>query len=353
MADTKVKGPSPSGSSRPRPSQSETTFTRNLRFEFASEEGRALVGSYAISTALGIAWLLLVYLGPKSPPPSLLPDEDAPIEVSFDPETLPVPTEVPPAQAGAEQPPAPGPTNLPEGPKAPEKGTPKPGAPGSRTETNRAGAIGDAFGTSSGAGTGGLVGDAGNLLRGVDVSSGSGGTGGGSAGVGGGGSGGKVVLGYGQGGQGSRTPGRGGIGGGTGTGGGGGGGIGGVGGGGGISRAPVRISAPQPIDVPDLGGPSRDVGELGTFVRSRESQLRFCYNEHGLKVNPGLAGSINTAITMTGSGGVTNVQITNRTWGGAGVSETESCIRNRIRGWKFPASSAGGGTYGFSFNFTR
>src|SRR6476660_4180882 len=42
----------------------ETTFTRGLRFEWASEEGRALVGSYAISGTLGIAFLLLVHLMP-------------------------------------------------------------------------------------------------------------------------------------------------------------------------------------------------------------------------------------------------------------------------------------------------
>jgi hypothetical protein len=187
----------------------------------------------------------------------------------------------------------------------------------------------------------------------VDVSSGSGGTGGGRGGTGGGGLGGKAVIGYGQGGEGSRTPGRGGFGGGLGTGGGGGGGIGGVGGGGGMTRAAVRVEAPRVVAAPDLGGPGRDVGDLGNFVRSRESQLRFCYQEYGLKVNPSLAGKVNVSITLTGSGNVTNAAITGRTWGGAGASESERCIQSRIRSWKFPASDRGGGTYGFTFNFTR
>jgi len=47
------------------------------------------------------------------------------------------------------------------------------------------------------------------------------------------------------------------------------------------------------------------------------------------------------------------VDITNRTWSGAGAGETERCIAEKIRGWRFPASEAGGGTYGFSFSFTR
>jgi hypothetical protein len=196
-----------------------------------------------------------------------------------------------------------------------------------------------------------MVGDVSNVLRGVDVNSGSGGTGGGLGGSGGGGTGGKVVLGAGQGGQGSTTPGRGGIGGGLGTGGGGGGGIGGVGGGGGVSRRAISISAPRAIDVPDVARARGNSEALGAFVRRHEAELRFCYNEYGLKVNPSLAGSVGTSITLTDAGAVTGVNISNRSWGGAGASEAESCIRNKIRSWRFPSGNEG--TYGFSFNFTR
>jgi hypothetical protein len=100
-------------------------------------------------------------------------------------------------------------------------------------------------------------------------------------------------------------------------------------------------------------GAGRDVSELGNFVRSREAQLRFCYQERGLKVNPGLAGTVNVSITITGSGNVTGADVTSRTWSGGGAAEAESCILDKIRGWRFPSSSAGGGTYAFPFNFTR
>lgn len=324
-----------------------------MRFEWASEEGRALLGSYAISGTLGIAFLLLVHLMPVRPadaaeavaPPIVLAPDTAVQQPAPEP---PVP------QAGeVTRVAAAGPTNKPAGPVGPVKGNPKQGRPGSRTETNSTGAIDDAFGTGSGAGTGGMVGDVSGILRGVDVNSGSGGTGGGAGGNGGGGAGGKTVLGYGQGGQGSTTPGRGGIGGGIGTGGGGGGGVGGVGAGGGVTAARVRVSAPsvRAVDTPAARG--RDVTELGTFVRQREAQLRNCYVEYGLKANPNLAGTINVAITLAGSGNVTGVEITSRTWGGAGASAAESCITSRIRSWNFPSSSLGGGTYGFPFNFTK
>lgn len=357
----------PSGS--PPPREPEHGLAGPRRFEFADPEARALLWSYAISVGLAIVWLIIVGTYDIKNPPHLLPDmEQVTIDLTEMPTTAP-PATTPPVASGEEnrsasRTPTTRPTevartgarNRAPGRQGPT-GTPRPGRPGSRTEQYSTGAISDAFGTGSGSGTGGLAGDVSGILRGVDVASGSGGSGGGLGGRGGGGGGGKAVLGYGQGGEGGNRPGRGGFGGGTGTGGGGGGGgIGGVGsggGGGGLTKARVRVSAPRAVETEDLGGPGRDVGELGAFVRSRESQLRFCYVEQGLKQNPSLAGTINVAITLTGSGNVTGVDITSRTWSGAGVSAAESCIRSKIRSWKFPSSSAGGGTYSFPFNFTR
>ncbi|HVE78637.1 MAG TPA: AgmX/PglI C-terminal domain-containing protein [Gemmatimonadaceae bacterium] len=334
-----------------RPNDNEALFSRSLRYEFASEEGRALVGSYAISIALATAFLLLVYLMPVRTENPFEKGVTAPIAVNLDPLPLPEVPTVP--QAGETETVAEaGPTVRRPGPRGPQPGSARAGRPGSPTEATSAGAIGRAFGASNDAGAGGMVGDVSGILRGVDVSSGAGGAGGGLGGTGGGGAGGKTVLGYGQGGQGSRTPGRGGIGGGAGAGGGGGGGIGGVGGGGGLTAARVRVSAPAVVASDLPGGPGRDVSELGTFVRSRESQLRFCYVEQGLKVNPNLAGTVTVAVTLTGGGNVTGVNITNRSWSGPGASEAESCIRNRVREWRFPAGDAGG-TYSFPFNFTH
>ncbi len=321
-------------------------------------ETRTLLTSYGIAVLLALVWLVVVHFYAVEPP-RLLPKEEEPVTITIPPpQTMPAAPKAPVAQAvpqkgAAEQLVRAGPTNRPQGRVGP-RGNPRMGRPGSRTEQYATGAISNAFGTGSGAGTGGLTGDVSGILRGVAVGSGSGGTGGGLGGRGGGGAGGKTVLGYGQGGEGGRTPGRGGFGGGTGTGGGGGGGgIGGVGGGGGIARATVRVAAPRPVQEENLGGPGRDVGALGDFVRSRESQLRFCYVEYGLKANPSLAGTIDVAITITGSGSVSNAAITSRTWGGAGASEAESCIRSKIESWRFPSSSSGAGTYSFPFNFTK
>jgi hypothetical protein len=95
------------------------------------------------------------------------------------------------------------------------------------------------------------------------------------------------------------------------------------------------------------------VSELGAFVRSRESQLRYCYTEQGLKVNPALAGTVNVAITLTASGNVTGVDARAGSMSGAGTEQVTSCIENRVRAWRFPASESEGGTYSFPFSFTK
>ena len=346
---TPLQPATPGGTPPPRNGE---RFDRGLRFEWADPEQRILLYSWGVAIGLAIVWLIVVALH-KFPPLQMAPEDVVSINLEEPLQPPPAQPQPVPQTGTATEQPAPGRTDRPRGRQGPERGSPRPGRPGSRTEQSATGAIGSAFGTGSGSGSGGLTGGVTSLLGNVAIASGSGGSGGGVGGTGGGGTGGKTVLGLGQGGEGGRTPGRGGFGGGTGTGGGGGGGIGGVGSGGGIARATVRVSAPSAVRADPITGNRRDVGELGQFVRSRESQLRYCYQEFGLKQNPSLAGTVTVAITLTGSGDVTGVSIPSRTWSGPGASEAESCIRSKINSWRFPASDAGGGTYSFPFNFTR
>ncbi len=195
-------------------------------------------------------------------------------------------------------------------------------------EAKRAAAFGSAFGGA--APKNGPVGDVSNVLRGVAVADAGAPKPGQAVG--------KTVLAYGQGGQGVRTPGRSDMGGAGAVG-----AIGGVNGGGGIGHEGVSVSAPRAIDVAGFGGPTRDVGELGTSVREHESQLRFCYDEYGFKVNPDLAGSVTVALTLAVNGTVTNAKVSRRTWSGPGSAQAESCILEKARAWQFPPSSAGAG----------
>jgi hypothetical protein len=309
--------------SRPVVARDEATFTRNLRYELADEEGRALLGSWVVSGGLGLVWLALVLFGPTTDVTHLLPPEERPISVKF---------EAPPP------PPKPAPVAQPApAPKPAAPAAPKPQPTAEEREAKRAAAFSSAFGGA--APKNGPVGDVSNVLRGVSVANGAPKPG---MAVG------KTVLAYGQGGQGVRTPGRSDMGGAGAVN-----AIGGVAGGGGIGHEGVSVSAPRAIDVAGFGGPTRDVGALGTSVREHESQLRFCYDEYGLKVNPDLAGSVTVALTLTTSGSVTNATVSRRTWSGPGAAPAESCILEKARAWQFPAASSGAGTFEFSFNFSR
>jgi hypothetical protein len=311
------------GGGRPR---DETTFTRAMRWEACGEEGRALVGSWTISVVLGILWLLLVFFGPEVAEDIDLTPPDESVEITVTPEEAP-PEPEPIVEAG----PAPA-----AAPRRVAAARPRAGGGGSGGPS--AAEAASAFG---GGNPGGMIGDVAGALRGVDVNSGAGG-----ADIGGG----KAVLGTGMGGAGTRTPGAGGFGTGTGRAAS---GIGGVGAGGGVGRAAVGVGPPR-IVAPPVSGPARDVGELGSFVRGRQQQLQFCYQEFGLKVNPNLAGTVGVAVRLTNSGSVTDANISSRTWSGPGSSEVESCIRQKVRGWRFPATERGSeGTYGFSFSFSR
>ncbi len=267
-----------------------------------------------------------------APPNSInLLKEEEPVTIDVKAEDIPAPTPAPVAVASSGGAPK-------TGAVAKNPGGGKGGPPKNDTR-----AINDAFGGGPSNNTGGMVGDVSNALRGTEVATGSGSAPGAQ---------GKAVIGYGAGGQSSRTPGRGGLGEGLG-GNGAGGGLGGVGGGGGVGFATVRVAPPSVIHAENVGGPGRNVADLGDYVRGRNSQLQFCYSEYGLKVNPQLAGSVTVAVTLTSEGSVTGVDITRKTWSGPGAAEAESCIRQRISGWKFPSSEHGGGTYSFSFSFSR
>src|SRR3954462_11635416 len=86
-------------------------LSRSLRYEIAGEEGRALLGSYTFAFALGIAWLLIVYFGPKTMPMQLLARDERPIAVSFDAHE-PSPESVMTGEEGeVVRTPAPGPAN--------------------------------------------------------------------------------------------------------------------------------------------------------------------------------------------------------------------------------------------------
>src|SRR5687767_11242529 len=70
---------SPSSKRHPTPTSRHSEFTSSLRFELIDAEERALVGSYAIASAIGLAFLLLVQFGPQMPPVLVKPFVENPV----------------------------------------------------------------------------------------------------------------------------------------------------------------------------------------------------------------------------------------------------------------------------------
>ncbi|MDQ6830602.1 MAG: AgmX/PglI C-terminal domain-containing protein [Gemmatimonadota bacterium] len=275
------------------------TFSRELRYEL----DRSLAWSYVTSGALGLAWLLLVQFGPGASPIIDAIKAAAPREWSVVmPDPLPV--RVASHSSGAHA-------------------------------AGAAPSVGDAFlGSASG-----IAVDVGNTLRDVQTRSGVPEVDRGA----------KVVLDAGTPGAGSRVPSDRAFGdplaAGENS-------IGSVRGGG-LSTSHLRIAAlpVQPSALPNA--PARDMAALGDVVRRNESALNSCYVERGLAANAALAGTIRVSIAIAASGRVDDAIITERSWSGAGVAETESCIRDSIKRWRFSSGSASAASYGFAMNFTR
>ena len=113
----------------------------------------------------------------------------------------------------------------------------------------------------------------------------------------------------------------------------------------------VAVTAAAPVARPDA--PTGDTAVVDNVVRRRQAELRTCYEQEGLKVNPDLAGNVVVSIAVASEGTVSAVTFPERTWSGPGATETESCMQTRVRNWRFPELAGGGGTFEFSFNFSR
>ena len=299
----------------------DESLARKLRLDLEDEERRALVGSYAISMALGLAFLLLQQFGPRVVQEVQGPEEDSPV-IWNGPSDPPDPSVIPRRTEGSVR------VSVGGGRSGPRD-----------AGTSSRDRISSAFGQPGGSSSGGVIGDPRGMLRDVAVASAEGDLGRG-ADV-------KRVLAYGEGGLGSVVPGREGLGSGSG----GGSGIGGVQGTGSVGRSAVTVRGPEVVPVGPLPG-GGGATALGNFVRGREPELRFCYEE-SLRRNPGLAGSVTVAITLSATGSITAADVTRRTWSGTGAAEAESCMVRMIRAWRPSDLDRAAGTYSFPFSFTR
>lgn len=113
------------------------------------------------------------------------------------------------------------------------------------------------------------------------------------------------------------------------------------------ATAPSRMPSTAPVP-PAPGEEDKHIRTpLGPFVvpaaamRSRTSQVQYCYAQLGLRYDPDLTGSIAVRASLAAATDtVTNVEITGRTWSTDGVTagEVEACVRTLIHDWRFAPS---------------
>ena len=80
---------------------------------------------------------------------------------------------------------------------------------------------------------------------------------------------------------------------------------------------------------------------LGPFVVpaaklvDRDTQIRYCYTELGLRYDRHLTGDVTVRVSLDGAGVADTVEVTKRTWDGVAAAEVESCMRALIADWSF------------------
>ncbi|MFH1808453.1 MAG: AgmX/PglI C-terminal domain-containing protein [Pseudomonadota bacterium] len=107
----------------------------------------------------------------------------------------------------------------------------------------------------------------------------------------------------------------------------------GSGGLGGKSDRNVAISQGTPVIMGSL-----DKEIIRRVIKENIAQIRYCY-ERELARSPGLYGKIMVKFIIAGTGQVSNAQVIESTMKNP---EVESCISNKVRGWRFPKPKGGG-----------
>jgi hypothetical protein len=95
-------------------------------------------------------------------------------------------------------------------------------------------------------------------------------------------------------------------------------------------------------------------GQVEMVVRARHREVRFCFEESGLKTDPELSGVFAMVLTLDTLGIVSRVDPSWREWSGPDGAAVESCVMQRALTWKFPGHlAATAPRHEVTFHFSR
>ena len=108
-----------------------------------------------------------------------------------------------------------------------------------------------------------------------------------------------------------------------------------------IGATESRARRPASVALTVIGASAARSEDLSDFIVGRESQLRTCYDDHGLKVDSSMALDLGVRVRLADSGRVDSVVTVRRAWNGAPEAEAmvERCIHSRIRTWRLPSEA--------------
>ena len=94
--------------------------------------------------------------------------------------------------------------------------------------------------------------------------------------------------------------------------------------------------ATAPLDLPAAPADSlRSDGEVRATVLRHAADVRRCYQNEGLRRNPGLEGHVELELTILPTGHVDAVAVSATTFRGDGVKEVTACLATMARQWRF------------------
>lgn len=107
-------------------------------------------------------------------------------------------------------------------------------------------------------------------------------------------------------------------------------------------RAPVALAEVKADALPPAALLDKHIQTpLGPFVVpgaklvDRDTQIKYCYTELGLRYDRHLTGDVTVRVNLSDAGTADTVEVTKRTWDGVPAAEVESCMRALIEDWSF------------------